>query len=88
MFQNITLINLTVLKAKGYGIWIHGLSNMSHNHINMTNLAIANTKGASIDRFNTGVFTGVTFTANTQSTVWTVSNTSGLTCVSCSPSYP
>ena len=88
VFQNITLININVLKAKGYGIWIHGLSNMSHNHINMTNVSLANTKGASIDRFNTGVFTGVTFTANTQSTVWTVSNTSGLTCVSCSPSYP
>jgi hypothetical protein len=30
----------------------------------------------------------VTFTSNTQSTVWTVGNTTGLSCVSCSPSYP
>jgi exo-poly-alpha-galacturonosidase len=88
VFQTITLYNITVATAKGYGIWIHGLSNMQHNHINMTNIAITSTKGASIDQFNTGPFSGVTFTSNTQSKVWTVTNTTGLTCSGCSPSYP
>ena len=88
VFQGITLININVLKAKGYGIWIHGLSNKQHNNINMTKITIANTKGASIDQFNTGTFNTVTFTSNTQTKVYTVSNTTGLTCVSCSPSYP
>jgi hypothetical protein len=88
VFQSITLINITVSTAKGYGLWIHGLSNMQHNHINLTNVSLTKTKGASIDQFNNGVFTGVSFISNSQSTVWTVSNASAISCVSCSPSYP
>ena len=88
VFQNINLSNITVSTAKGYGLWIHGLSNMQHNHINLTNVTLTKTKGASIDQFNTGVFTGLTFVSNSQSTVWTVTNATGISCISCSPSYP
>jgi exo-poly-alpha-galacturonosidase len=88
VFQNINLSNITVSTAKGYGLWIHGLSNMQHNHINLTNVSLTKTKGASIDQFNTGVFTKLTFTSNSQSTVWAVSNSTGISCVTCSPSYP
>ena len=88
VFQSINLSNITVSTAKGYGLWIHGLSNMQHNHINLTNVTLTKTKGASIDQFNTGVFTKLTFTSNSQSTVWAVSNSTGISCVTCSPSYP
>jgi exo-poly-alpha-galacturonosidase len=88
VFQTINLSNITVSTAKGYGLWIHGLSNMQHNHINLTNVTLTKTKGASIDQFNTGVFTKLTFASNSQSTVWAVSNSTGISCVTCSPSYP
>jgi exo-poly-alpha-galacturonosidase len=88
VFQYVTLSNINVLKAKGYGIWIHGLSNKKHNNLNFTNVTLNATKGASIDQFSTGAFNTVKFTSNTQSKVWTVTNTSGLTCSGCSPTYP
>ena len=88
VFQNITLTNIKVTTAKGYGLWIHGLSNMQHNHINLSNVTLTSTKGASIDQFNTGVFNALSFVSNTQSKVWTVTNATGITCVGCSPTYP
>jgi len=54
----------------------------------MTNISISSTKGASIDQFTNSTFNKVTFSSNTQSTVWSVTNTSVFNCVSCSPSYP
>jgi exo-poly-alpha-galacturonosidase len=89
VFQYVTLTNINVLKAKGYGIWIHGLSNKKHNNLNFTNVTLNATKGASIDQFSGGAFNTVKFTANTQSKVWAVTNTSGLACTTgCSPTYP
>lgn len=88
VFQNVTLSNITVSTAKGFGIWIHGLSNARDSAINMTNIALSSTKGASIDQFTNSTFNKVTFTSNTQSKVWTVSNTTTFSCVSCTPSYP
>jgi len=88
VFNNVTLSNITVSTAKGFGIYIHGLSNAKDSAINMTNINLSSTKGASIDQFTNSTFNKVTFTSNTQSTVWTVTNTSVFSCVSCSPSYP
>jgi exo-poly-alpha-galacturonosidase len=88
VFNNVTLTNITVSTAKGFGIWIHGLSNAKDSALNMTNISLSSTKGASIDQFTNSTFNKVTFTSNTQSTVWTVTNTSVFSCVSCSPSYP
>jgi len=88
VFNNVTLTNITVATAKGYGIHIHGLSNAKDSAINMTNISISSTKGASIDQFTNSTFNKVTFSSNTQSTVWSVTNTSVFNCVSCSPSYP
>jgi exo-poly-alpha-galacturonosidase len=88
VFNNVTLSNITVSTAKGFGIYIHGLSNAKDSAVNMTNISISSTKGASIDQFTNSTFNKVTFSSNTQSTVWTVTNTSVFSCVSCSPSYP
>ena len=88
VINTVTLSNITVTTAKGFGIYIHGLSNAKDSAINMTNISLSSTKGASIDQFTNSTFNKVTFTSNTQSTVWTVTNTSVFSCVSCSPSYP
>jgi len=88
VFQNVTLTNITVSTAKGYGIWIHALSNARDSAINLTNITLSSTKGASIDQFTNSIFNKVSFSSNTQSKVWTVANTTNFSCVSCTPSYP
>ena len=51
VFNNVTLTNITVSTAKGFSIWIHGLSNAKDNAINTppANISLSSTKGA-VDR--------------------------------------
>jgi len=79
--RDITMTSIAtdaILFDSNYPAGSHGLSNMQHNHINLTNVTLTKTKGASIDQFNTGVFTKLTFASNSQSTVWAVSNSTGI----------
>src|SRR4029077_17919722 len=43
VFNNVTINNITVSTAKGYGIYIHGLSNAKDSAINMTNVSLSST---------------------------------------------
>ncbi|MDP4180581.1 MAG: glycosyl hydrolase family 28 protein [Bacillota bacterium] len=84
-FRHITINNITCEGSKDYGIYICGLSDMCHSDINMSNITLKNTKGASIQYFKDSTLDTVTF-INSGSDPWKISNSTNINCINCSPS--
>ncbi|HEX3045044.1 MAG TPA: glycosyl hydrolase family 28 protein, partial [Bacillota bacterium] len=83
-FKNIYVDNVTVTTSKSEGIYIHGQSGMPHNNINISNVTLSGTGGASLDYCINSTFSNITFVSGSSST-WSISNSSGLSFVNCNP---